>query len=91
MVLVKPEEHNISDGSDVSASIVKVKTPKRVLQFCDGVLEEYSTDEEDNIVENINEKVSVDPVCTFNLPVMGVLFLTKCHLGLRNISENFCM
>lgn len=49
MVLVRPEDHKIPNGSDVAATSVKVKTPKRILEFCDGVLEEYSTDEEDEV------------------------------------------
>lgn len=51
MVLVRPEDHKIPDGSDASATTVKMKTPKRVLQFCDGVLEEYSTDEEEDYIK----------------------------------------
>ncbi|KAJ8981152.1 hypothetical protein NQ317_013817 [Molorchus minor] len=45
MVLVRPEssDPNIHNGQQAA---VKVKTPKRVLHFCDGVLEEYSSDEE---------------------------------------------
>lgn len=60
MVLIRPEDRQISDGLESQAASVKVKTPKRVLHFSDGVLEEYSTDEEDNVKQ---DGVIVDPVC----------------------------
>lgn len=63
MVLVRPEDNHFATGSDIQEITVKVKTPKRVLQFCDGVLEEYSTDEEDNL----KEEPAVDPVCVLNM------------------------
>ncbi|KAJ8933488.1 hypothetical protein NQ318_016868 [Aromia moschata] len=47
MVLLRPEENQSSNEGNVEGASVKVKTPKRVLHFSDGVLEEYSTDEEE--------------------------------------------
>ncbi|CAH1173983.1 unnamed protein product [Phaedon cochleariae] len=47
MVLVRPENTQNSNAIEGQHAAVKVKTPKRVLHFCDGTLEEYSTDEED--------------------------------------------
>ncbi|XP_066145829.1 protein FAM177A1 [Euwallacea fornicatus] len=47
MVLVKPEEYS-GENPDAAAFCYKDKTPKQILQFSDGVLEEYSTDEEDS-------------------------------------------
>lgn len=58
MVLVRPEDHKIPNGSDVSATTVNVKSPKRILEFCDGILEEYSTDEEDDAPEEHVDVVS---------------------------------
>lgn len=43
---------------------IRVKVPKRVLHFSDGILEEFSDDEVDN--DNAPEKPEnavVDPVC----------------------------
>lgn len=62
MVLVRPEDHKIPDGSDASVIAVKIKTPKRVLQFSDGVLEEYSTDDEESYTKH---EPLVDLVSTF--------------------------
>lgn len=70
MVLVRPEDHKISDGSDASAVAVKMKTPKRVLQFCDGVLEEYSTDDEEE--SYTKQEPLVDLVSTFLKNIMYV-------------------
>lgn len=61
MVLVRPEEQDIPKGH-VQEAAVKVKTPKRILQFSDGILEEYSTDEEDNVPQ---EKPVVNLVCYY--------------------------
>ncbi|KAG5886454.1 hypothetical protein JTB14_012866 [Gonioctena quinquepunctata] len=60
MVLVRPEDNifrNCSSEGQPTLS-VDVKIPKRVLHFCDGVLEEYSTDEEDDLKK---EKLVLDP------------------------------
>lgn len=38
---------------------VKVKRPTRVLHFSDGVIEEYSTDEEKDVVDNDDESNKV--------------------------------
>lgn len=46
MVLVKPEDY-LGDHPDPTLLKYKDKTPKNVLQFSDGVLEEYSSDEEE--------------------------------------------
>lgn len=62
MVLLRPENLQVLNGSDVQEATVKVKTPKRVLQFSDGILEEYSTDEEDNVPK---KEADVDPVMFF--------------------------
>lgn len=35
---------------------VKVKAPKRILHFCDGTMEEYSSDDEDITDAKNNEK-----------------------------------
>lgn len=65
MVLVRPEDHKIRDHSDVSATTVEIKTPKRILEFCDGVLEEYSTDEEDDAPEKHVDVVSISHMINF--------------------------
>jgi FAM177 family len=39
----------------------KKKVPRRILHFSDGILEEYSTDEDEEIVDISNER-PVDPV-----------------------------
>lgn len=61
MVLVRPESYE-STGENGQEAAVKVKTPKRVLHFCDGTLEEYSSDEEE--VDAPKEQTVVDPVST---------------------------
>lgn len=49
--------------NDEGAS-VKIKKPKRVLHFSDGVLEEYSTDEDEkeDVVDNDDSNKVVDEV-----------------------------
>ncbi|XP_049825853.1 protein FAM177A1 isoform X2 [Aethina tumida] len=47
MVLVDPDAVNNGGGANGTSSAVRVKQPKRILHFSDGVLEEYSTDEEE--------------------------------------------
>ncbi|XP_044748305.1 protein FAM177B [Coccinella septempunctata] len=47
MTLIDPDEYKNSPEGDSNYSAIKLKTPKRVLHFCDGVLEEYSDDEVD--------------------------------------------
>lgn len=53
---------------------VKVKRPKRVLHFSDGVIEEYSTDEENDEVDKGDEssKVAIDEV------IFHIQFLCIC-------------
>lgn len=42
---------------------VKIKRPKRVLHFSDGVIEEYSTDDEkEDVVDNDDSNKAVDEV-----------------------------
>ncbi|XP_056645433.1 protein FAM177A1 [Diorhabda sublineata] len=57
MVLIRPEEKQNMAQVEGQNSI-KVKTPKRVLHFSDGILEEYSTDEEDN---STTQNQQIDP------------------------------
>lgn len=55
-------KHGSEQGNDAA---IKVKVPKRVLHFSDGVMEEYSEDEVDN--DNAPQKEDsavVDPVST---------------------------
>lgn len=61
MVLLRPEDLSGENANPALASYT-LKTPKRTLQFSDGTLEEYSTDEEDNTPTH---KEIVDPVCIF--------------------------
>lgn len=60
MVLVRPEENLISNEADSQNATVRVKTPKRILHFSDGILEEYSTDEEDNVDNSKNNQEIVN-------------------------------
>lgn len=60
MVLVRPESYEGASEENGQEAVVKVKTPKRVLHFCDGTLEEYSSDEEE--VDAPKEQTVVDPV-----------------------------
>lgn len=59
MTLINPDESKarVSDGEPSAA--IKVKEPKRILHFSDGILEEYSTDEEDSTPK---QEELVDPV-----------------------------
>jgi len=43
-------------------AVKKQKVPKRILHFSDGVIEEFSTDEEDE--DEVDKQPEVDPVCT---------------------------
>ncbi|XP_044255862.1 protein FAM177A1 [Tribolium madens] len=59
MTLINPDEfknQNSDGGPDAS---IKVRTPKRILHFSDGILEEYSDDEVDNTPQQ--EQALVDP------------------------------
>ncbi|CAH0559870.1 unnamed protein product [Brassicogethes aeneus] len=61
MVLVDPETRNIA-GIPGTATNVRVKEPKRILHFSDGVLEEYSSDEDEvDAANNNTEQAIVDP------------------------------
>ncbi|XP_072388900.1 protein FAM177A1 [Diabrotica undecimpunctata] len=60
MVLIRPEENQISSEAEGQVAAVRVKAPKRILHFSDGILEEYSTDEEDN-TDSIKNQPLVDP------------------------------
>ncbi|KAJ8919491.1 hypothetical protein NQ315_002112 [Exocentrus adspersus] len=60
MVLVRPDAvQSVTGEENHQQAAIKVKTPKRVLHFCDGVLEEYSSDEEE--AEALKEQAVVDP------------------------------
>lgn len=62
MVLVDPDAVNNGGSANSTSSAVRVKQPKRILHFSDGVLEEYSTDEEE--VDGLQkDQTVVDPVC----------------------------
>lgn len=66
---VKNMEEESKNGSNETA--VKVKVPKRVLHFSDGVLEEYSDDEVDKgNASQKQESAIVDPV-SFVLSTRG--------------------
>lgn len=56
-----PCEEQLTNEAD--AKNVKVRVPKRVLHFSDGILEEFSTDEEDEADSANTNKTLVDPVC----------------------------
>lgn len=60
MVLVRPEENHLNENTGTSETAVKVKTPKRILHFSDGTLEEYSTDDEETTLPQ--QQTLVDPV-----------------------------
>ena len=49
---------------DVKVVIKQKKTPKRILHFSDGTLEEYSTDEDE--VDEAPKQI-IDPVCPVSL------------------------
>nr|XP_023018548.1 protein FAM177A1 [Leptinotarsa decemlineata] len=64
MVLVRPEDiqrSNPVEGQIQLTSSINVKTPKRVLHFSDGVLEEYSSDEEDLVQDSRREQAIINP------------------------------
>ncbi|XP_066245451.1 protein FAM177A1 [Euwallacea similis] len=63
MVLIKPEEYS-GEHPDAVALRYKDKTPKRVLQFSDGVLEEYSTDEEEPLTSSSQQSQTVVDTAT---------------------------
>ncbi|XP_076273995.1 protein FAM177B [Rhynchophorus ferrugineus] len=58
MVFIQPEDYADDQCDNVSQASYKMKTPKRVIQCSDGILEEYSTDEEEE--DNKNTE-TVDP------------------------------
>nr|XP_054758114.1 protein FAM177A1-like [Lytechinus pictus] len=65
---VYPSEHRASGGDDgsqkkdfESISLEEVKKPRRIIHFSDGILEEYSTDEEDGEDKAVIEEPPVDP------------------------------
>ena len=60
MTLVNPDEQKNQQVAGAPNTAIKVKTPKRILHFSDGVLEEYSDDEVDNTPQE--EQAVVDPV-----------------------------
>ncbi|RZB70339.1 protein FAM177A1, partial [Asbolus verrucosus] len=60
MTLINPDEQKNRAGDAGPNTAIKVRTPKRILHFSDGILEEYSTDEElDNPPKE--EQAVVDP------------------------------
>lgn len=64
MVLVKPEDYS-GENPDPALIRYKDKTPKNVLEFSDGILEEYSTDEEDSspaqdVVDTVGKPFSLN-------------------------------
>lgn len=61
------QEPNNTNGGDGESANIKVKVPKRVLHFSDGVLEEYSDDEVDSTPPNEENESSqvIDPVSMF--------------------------
>lgn len=63
MVLVRPESFGCAGGGETGHAAVKVKEPKRILHFCDGTLEEYSSDEDENDNSEAKQQQIVDPVC----------------------------
>ncbi|CAG9863195.1 unnamed protein product [Phyllotreta striolata] len=60
MVLIRPEDNLVTNEAEGQNATVKVKAPKRVLHFCDGVLEEYSSDEDD-CVDNKSNQAVINP------------------------------
>jgi hypothetical protein len=61
MVLINPDEYKNTGAVSDQHAAVKMRTPKRILHFSDGVLEEYSDDEFDNTPKE-EEQAVVDPV-----------------------------
>ncbi|KAL3267394.1 hypothetical protein HHI36_011523 [Cryptolaemus montrouzieri] len=59
MTLIDPDEYKSAVDGDPFYAAIKLKTPKRVLHFSDGVLEEYSDDEIDCSPKEV--KAVVDP------------------------------
>ncbi|CAH1370196.1 hypothetical protein MTP99_011748 [Tenebrio molitor] len=60
MVLINPDEYKNTGAVSDQHAAVKMRTPKRILHFSDGVLEEYSDDEFDNTPKE-EEQAVVDP------------------------------
>lgn len=61
MTLINPDERQNGSSETGSNASIKIRQPKRILHFSDGVLEEYSTDDE---VDNApKQEAIVDPVC----------------------------
>ncbi|XP_050301459.1 protein FAM177A1-like [Anthonomus grandis grandis] len=59
MVLIRPEDYSC-DNPDPAVAVYKSKTPKQILEFSDGVLEEYDTDDE-LIPDQAQQEQIVDP------------------------------
>ncbi|XP_030758335.1 protein FAM177B [Sitophilus oryzae] len=77
MVLIRPEDYAGDNADNISQVSYSVKTPKRVLQFSDGVLEEYSTDEEE---QEENKKTEIISAAD-NLPWSTWLFYKALSAG----------
>lgn len=60
MTLINPDEYKAENPEGSLNAAIKVRTPKRILHFSDGILEEYSDDEVDNTPKE--EQAIVDPV-----------------------------
>lgn len=57
------ETHGLDEKKGTNDAAIKVKVPKKILHFSDGVLEEYSDDEVDSTPqEKEQEQTVVDPV-----------------------------
>ena len=54
---IQPEKKDFE-----SISLEEVKKPRRIIHFSDGVLEEYSTDEEDGEDGELTKAPPIDPV-----------------------------
>lgn len=68
MVFIQPEDIADDKCDNISQASYKMKTPKRVIHCSDGILEEYSTDEEEDNTE------TVDPVSFDSNNLMDRLF-----------------
>lgn len=56
------ETHGSDEKKGANDETIKVKVPKRILHFSDGVLEEYSDDDEVDSAPQEKEQTVVDPV-----------------------------
>lgn len=83
--------------NELETATVKVRTPKRVLHFSDGILEEYSDDEHDSTPPNEQSHTEVIDTSTLSWTSwilykawsMGTLALSACDYAGEGLANFF--